>query len=99
LLIESATLSLFEELIPSTSNPINAKQQFEAIFEAQKDLYNLSNGREATTLYLKPSTAVNPQWMQQIYESILYSGKGSDESNFLAQYSRRERKTSLKKLY
>jgi hypothetical protein len=23
-------------------------------------------------------------------ESILYSGKGSDESNFLAQYSRRE---------
>jgi hypothetical protein len=59
LLIESATLSLFEELIPSTSNPINAKQQFEAIFEAPKGSYNLSNGREATTLYLKPSTAVN----------------------------------------
>jgi hypothetical protein len=33
-------------------NPINAKQQFEAIFEAPKGSYNLSNGREATTLYL-----------------------------------------------
>jgi hypothetical protein len=58
------------------------KQQFEAIFEVPTIL---SNGREATTLYLKPKTMDATK-----YESILYSGKGSDESNFLAQYSRRE---------
>jgi CRISPR/Cas system-associated protein Cas5 (RAMP superfamily) len=28
--------------------------------------------------------------MQQNLLNLLYSGKGSDESNFLAQYSRRE---------
>lgn len=71
--------------------PINAKQQFEAIFEAPKGFYNLSNGREATTLYLKPSTAVNLTMdATKFIESVLYTGKGSDESNFLAQYIRRE---------
>ncbi|MFT5253833.1 MAG: thiol-disulfide isomerase/thioredoxin [Flavobacteriales bacterium] len=76
----------FQQIIP-----VNAKQQFEAIFEAPKGFYNLSNGREATTLYLKPSTAISLTMdATKFGESILYTGKGSDESNFLAQYSRRE---------
>lgn len=70
---------------------INARQQFEATFEAPKGFYHLSNGREASSIYLKPSAKLTLTTdAAKFSESIIYSGKGSDESNFLAQYTRRE---------
>lgn len=71
--------------------PINARQQFEATFEAPKGFYHLSNGREASSIYLKPSAIIILTMdAAKFGESILYTGKGSDESNFLAQYTRRQ---------
>ncbi|MCI9845305.1 TlpA family protein disulfide reductase [Flavobacterium pectinovorum] len=68
--------------------PINKKQVFAATFEAPKGFYQFSDGREASSLYLKPDSEINLTMdAKQFDETIVYKGKGGEESNFLAQYS------------
>lgn len=71
--------------------PINDKQLFEAVFEAPKGFYQLSDGRIGYNLYLKPNAEIKLTMdASNSIETINFSGKGSNESNYLAQYSRRE---------
>lgn len=68
--------------------PINKKEVFAATFEAPKGFYQFSDGTEVSGLYLKPNSEVNLTMdAKQFDETIVYKGKGVDESNFLAQYS------------
>ncbi|CAD0001778.1 TlpA family protein disulfide reductase [Flavobacterium chungangense] len=68
--------------------PINKKGVFDATFEAPKGFYQFSDGHEVSGLYLKPNSEVNLTMdAKQFDETIVYKGKGVDESNFLAQYS------------
>ncbi|HEX8016742.1 MAG TPA: TlpA disulfide reductase family protein [Flavobacterium sp.] len=68
--------------------PINKKGIFDATFEAPKGFYQFSDGHEVSGLYLKPNSEVNLTMdAKQFDETIVYKGKGVDESNFLAQYS------------
>jgi thiol-disulfide isomerase/thioredoxin len=60
---------------------------FESIFEAQKGFYNFSDGTESSSLYLLPNSEINLTLdAKKFDETILYKGKGVNESNFLAQY-------------
>lgn len=68
--------------------PINKKEIFDATFEAPKGFYQFSDGHEVSGLYLKPNSEVNLTMdAKQFDETIVFKGKGVDESNFLAQYS------------
>ena len=68
--------------------PINKKEVFAATFEAPKGFYQFSDGTEVSGLYLKPNSEVNLTMdAKQFDETIVYKGKGVDESNYLAQYS------------
>nr|WP_294928618.1 TlpA disulfide reductase family protein [uncultured Flavobacterium sp.] len=68
--------------------PINKNEVFAATFEAPKGFYQFSDGREVSSLYLKPDSEVNLTMnAKEFDETIVYKGKGVDESNFLAQYS------------
>ncbi|MGO4772748.1 TlpA family protein disulfide reductase [Flavobacterium sp. W22_SRS_FK3] len=68
--------------------PINKKGFFAATFEAPKGFYQFGDGREVSSLYLKPNSEVNLTMdAKQFDETIVYKGKGVDESNFLAQYA------------
>jgi thiol-disulfide isomerase/thioredoxin len=68
--------------------PIDKKGIFAATFEAPKGFYQFSDGREVSGLYLKPNSEINLTMdAKQFDETIVYKGKGVDESNFLAQYS------------
>jgi thiol-disulfide isomerase/thioredoxin len=60
---------------------------FESTFEAQKGFYNFSDGTESSSLYLLPNSEINLTLdAKKFDETILYKGKGVNESNFLAQY-------------
>ena len=68
--------------------PINEKEVFAATFEAPKGFYQFGDGKEVSGLYLKPDSEVNLTMdAKEFDETIVYKGKGVDESNFLAQYS------------
>lgn len=68
--------------------PINKKEVFAATFEAPKGFYQFSDGTEVSGLYLKPNSEINLTMdAKQFDETIVYKGKGVDESNYLAQYS------------
>jgi len=68
--------------------PINKKEIFAATFEAPKGFYQFSDGVEVSGLYLKPNSEINLTMdAKQFDETIVYKGKGVDESNYLAQYS------------
>jgi len=68
--------------------PINKKEVFAATFEAPKGFYEFGDGREVSGLYLKPNSEVNLTMdAKEFDETIVYKGKGVDESNFLAQYT------------
>lgn len=73
--------------------PINNKNLFVASFEAPKGFYQLSDGTEVSNLYLKPDSEINLTMdAKEFDETILYKGKGVNESNFLAKYSLKEEK-------
>ena len=68
--------------------PINKKEVFAATFEAPKGFYQFSDGTQVSGLYLKPNSEINLTMdAKQFDETIVYKGKGVDESNYLAQYS------------
>ncbi|WP_163399859.1 TlpA family protein disulfide reductase [Flavobacterium fluviatile] len=68
--------------------PVDKKGIFAATFEAPKGFYQFSDGTEVSGLYLKPNSEVNLTMdAKQFDETIVYKGKGVDESNFLAQYT------------
>lgn len=60
---------------------------FESTFEAPKGFYNFSDGVESSSLFLNPNSEVNLTMdAKQFDETIVYKGKGVNESNFLAKY-------------
>lgn len=70
---------------------INSLQQFEALIDAPKGFYQFFDGHSASTMYLKPEAEIELTYDANKFEtSVAYKGKGSEESNFLAQYSIRE---------
>lgn len=73
--------------------PINKKEVFAANFEAPKGFYVFSDGTESSRLYLKPNSEVNLTMnAKEFDETIVYKGKGIEESNFLAQQALRNEK-------
>lgn len=73
--------------------PINKKELFAASFDAPKGFYVFSDGTESSRLYLKPNSDVNLTMnAKEFDESIVYKGKGVEESNFLAQQALRNEK-------
>ncbi|KAF2336242.1 TlpA family protein disulfide reductase [Flavobacterium daemonense] len=70
--------------------PINNKEVFAATFDAPQGFYVFSDGTESSRLYLKPNSEVNLTMnAKEFDETIVYSGKGVNESNFLAQQALR----------
>ena len=68
--------------------PINKKEVFAAVFEAPKGFYQFSDGVETSSLYLKPNSEINLTMdAKQFDETIVYKGKGVEESNYLAQHA------------
>lgn len=73
--------------------PINKKEVFAANFDAPKGFYMFSDGTESSNLYLKPNSEVNLTMnAKEFDETIVYKGKGVDESNFMAQQALRNEK-------
>lgn len=73
--------------------PINKKETFAASFDAPKGFYVFSDGVESSRLYLKPNSVVNLTMnAKEFDETIAFSGKGVEESNFLAQQALRNEK-------
>lgn len=73
--------------------PIDKKGVFSADFEAPQGFYIFSDGTESSRFYLKPNSQVNLTMDAKMFdETIVYSGKGVDESNFLAQQALRNEK-------
>ena len=73
--------------------PIDKKGVFASAFEAPKGFYLFFDGRESTNIYLKPNSEVNLTMnAKEFDETILYKGKGVDESNFLAQQALKDEK-------
>lgn len=71
----------FEKVIP-----IDKKGVFATTFDAPQGFYVLYDGKESSNLYLKPNSEVNLTLnAQEFDETIVYKGKGVEESNFLAQ--------------
>lgn len=66
--------------------PIDKKEIFAATFDAPQGFYVFSDGTESSNLYLKPNSELNLTMnAKEFDETIVYKGKGVDESNFLAQ--------------
>jgi thiol-disulfide isomerase/thioredoxin len=66
--------------------PIDKKEVFAATFDAPQGFYVFSDGTESSNLYLKPNSEINLTMnAKEFDETIVYKGKGVDESNFLAQ--------------
>ncbi|MBB4800625.1 thiol-disulfide isomerase/thioredoxin [Flavobacterium nitrogenifigens] len=66
--------------------PIDKKGVFAATFDAPKGFYMFSDGKESSNLYLKPNSELNLTMnAKEFDETIVYKGKGVNESNFLAQ--------------
>ncbi|WP_316636175.1 TlpA disulfide reductase family protein [uncultured Flavobacterium sp.] len=73
--------------------PINKKELFVASFDAPKGFYMFSDGTESSNLYLKPDSDVNLTMnAKEFDETIIYKGKGVNESNFLAQQALKDEK-------
>ncbi|CAM3576012.1 TlpA family protein disulfide reductase [Flavobacterium chungbukense] len=71
--------------------PIDKKGIFAATFDAPKGFYMFSDGKESSNLYLKPNSEVNLTMnAKEFDETIVYKGKGVNESNFLAQQALRD---------
>ena len=73
--------------------PINKEGLFETNFEAPKGFYGFSDGKESSTLYLKPGSDVTLTMnAKEFDETILYTGKGTEESSFMAQQALKDEK-------
>ncbi|PVX45600.1 thiol-disulfide isomerase/thioredoxin [Flavobacterium sp. 103] len=73
--------------------PINKKEIFVASFDAPKGFYVFSDGTESSRLYLKPNSDITLTMnAKEFDETIVYEGKGVNESNFLAQQALRNEK-------
>jgi thiol-disulfide isomerase/thioredoxin len=73
--------------------PINKKEIFVASFTAPKGFYRFSDGVESSSLFLKPGSEVNLTMnAKEFDETIVYKGKGTNESNFLAQQALKDEK-------
>ena len=73
--------------------PINKKEVFAATFEAPKGFYVFSDGTESSNLYLKPNSDISLTMnAKEFDETIVYKGKGVNESNFLAQQALKDEK-------
>ncbi|WP_431243700.1 hypothetical protein ACQ9BO_03865 [Flavobacterium sp. P21] len=73
--------------------PIDKKGVFVAVFDAPKGFYVFSDGTESSNLYLKPNSEINLTMdAKEFDETIVYKGKGVNESNFLAQQALKDEK-------
>lgn len=73
--------------------PINKKETFVASFAAPKGFYVFSDGTESSRMYLKPNSDITLTMdAKEFDETIVYKGKGVNESNFLAQQALRNEK-------
>jgi len=71
----------FEKVIP-----IDKKGVFASTFDAPQGFYVFYDGKESSNIYLKPNSEVNLTLNAQDFDkTIVYKGKGVEESNFLAQ--------------
>ncbi len=78
----------FEKVIP-----INKNGFFEANFAAPQGFYGFSDGKESSTLYLKPDSDITLTMdAKEFDETIVYTGKGTEESNFMAQQALKDEK-------
>ena len=67
---------------------IDKNEVFSGNFEAPKGFYQFSDGLESSSLYLYPDSEVNLTMdAKEFDETIVYKGKGVNESNFLAKHS------------
>lgn len=65
---------------------INAKGEFKDSFDVPAGMYQFFDGSESTTLFLKNGYDLNLIMdAKEFDESIVYSGKGAKENNYLAQ--------------
>lgn len=66
--------------------PINKQGLFEATFEITEGIHQFNDGSESSMLYLKDGDAlVLNMNAKEFDETIVYSGKGEKENNYLAQ--------------
>lgn len=66
--------------------PINKKGVFEAAFEVTDGLHQFSDGSESSMMYLRGGDDIKLTLdAKEFDETIVYTGKGAKESNFLAQ--------------
>ena len=66
--------------------PINKKGIFESTFEVTDGLHQFSDGSESSLMYLRGGDELTLKLDAKDFdETIVYSGKGAKESNFLAQ--------------
>ncbi|MFD1603443.1 TlpA family protein disulfide reductase [Flavobacterium artemisiae] len=73
--------------------PIDKKGVFAASFDTPKGFYVFSDGTESSNIYLKPNSEINLTMnAKQFDETIIYKGKGVNESNFLAQQALKDEK-------
>jgi thiol-disulfide isomerase/thioredoxin len=73
--------------------PINKMDIFLASFDAPKGFYVFSDGIESSRLYLKPNSDITLTMnAKEFDETIVFEGKGVNESNFLAQQALRNEK-------
>lgn len=65
---------------------LNKSGIFKDTLKVSEGMYRLSDGVEQTTLFLKPGMDLKLKMnAKEFDESIVYSGKGAKENNFLAQ--------------
>ena len=82
----SDTLTIYGPNKFKQAIPVNKKGVFEATFEVTDGLHQFSDGSESSMLYLKGGDDLKLTMnAKEFDESIVYSGKGAKESNFLAQ--------------
>jgi thiol-disulfide isomerase/thioredoxin len=73
--------------------PINKQEIFVASFDAPKGFYVFSDGTESSRFYLKPNSDITLTMdAKEFDETIIYKGKGVNESNFMAQQALRNEK-------
>lgn len=66
--------------------PINKQGIFESSFEVTDGLHQFSDGSESSMMYLRGGDDLKLTMdAKQFDETIVYSGKGANESNYLAQ--------------
>lgn len=82
----SDTLTIYGPNKFKQAIPINKKGVFESTFEVTDGLHQFSDGSESSLMYLRAGDELTLKLdAKEFDETIVYSGKGAKESNFLAQ--------------